>query len=240
VPDRGLKIITNSASERSADFQLSDQGFTLIELLISITIVGVILVIILGALRISVRAWESGERDIEVNQRRQIVLSLINQQMASVCWDEIQKEEAEPYYFSGKADFVEFITSVSIVPGNAFGKVYVAYRILSSKGEGLSLEVAEQPLAKVQPDQRLYEPDDTEFKELISGADDMSFEFLVREEEGEAAWKSEFTPEKVAGLPAAIRFNLKMTEKTQPVSIIARVTAEQDLLQKVGSGLGRY
>jgi hypothetical protein len=155
-----------------------------------------------------------------------------------VCWDEIRKEKTESYYFGGKADFVEFVSSVSIVPGNAFGKVYVAYRIVSDRGEGLALEVAEQPLAKVDPDQRLYEPDDTQFRELITGADDMSFEFFVLAEEDNAAWEKDFAPAKESGLPAAIRFNLKMTEKTPPVSIIARVTAEQDMLQKAGSGLG--
>ncbi|MCU0598110.1 MAG: type II secretion system GspH family protein [Desulfobacterales bacterium] len=217
----------------------SAKGFTLIELLISITIVGVILVIILGALRIGVRAWESGERDIEVNQRQQIVLSLMNQQMASICWIEIQKEEEDPYYFTGKTNFVEFVSSVSIVPGNAYGKVYVAYRIVSDGGEGMALEVAEQPLAKVDPGKDLYEPDDSEFRELISGAEDMSFEFLVPSGENESVWEENFASDSEAGIPAAVRFSLKMTEKTPPVSVIARIIAEQNMLEQTDRGLGR-
>ena len=214
------------------------KGFTLIELLISLTIVGVILVIIQGALRIGVRAWETGERDIEINQRQQIVLSLMKQQLSSVCWTEIQKEEKDPYYFGGKTDSAEFVSGVSIVPGNKFGKVYVAYRIVSDGQENLALEVAEQPLAKVDPDTRLYEPRDDEFHELISDAYDMSFEFLEQTQEGEGEWGDDFVPAKENGLPAAIRFSLRMTETTPTVSIVARVTAEQDMTQQGGSGLG--
>jgi general secretion pathway protein J len=214
------------------------KGFTLIELLISITIVGVILVIILGALRIGVRAWESGERDIEINQRQQAVLSLMNRQLASACWVEIRKEEAEPYYFSGNANFAEFISGISITPENTYGKVYVAYRIIPDEGEGMTLEVAEQALARVGPDTRLYEPDAEDFRELIAGAEDMSFEFQVMGEEGEITWESDFSPEKQTGLPSAVRFNLKLTEKTPPVSIIARVTAEQESQRNFGDGLG--
>lgn len=217
----------------------SVKGFTLIELLISITIVAVILVIVMGALRIGVRAWESGERDIDINQRQQIVLSLLQQQMSSICWNEIKRENADPYYFGGKSDFLEFVSSASTAPGSAFGKVYVAYRIVSDGGEGLALESAEQPLGKVNPETRLYEPEDEEFHELLSGVDDMSFEFLAPAEEGEFTWVSNIAPEKESGLPKAIRFNLKMTEQTPPVSIIARITAEQDSLQQLGGGLGR-
>jgi general secretion pathway protein J len=216
----------------------SVKGFTLIELLISITIVGVILVIVMAALRIGVRAWESGERDIEINQRQQIVLSLIKQQMASACWDEIQREDAEAYYFSGKPDFMEFISSVSIAPENSFGRVYVAYRIVSGEKEGLSLEVAEQSLEKINPDASRYDPGDEEFQELISGAEEMSFEYLMPAKEGQAVWVKNVAPSKDT-LPSAVRFNLKMTEKTPLVSVIARITAEEDLLQQRGVGLAR-
>jgi hypothetical protein len=125
------------------------------------------------------------------------------------------------------------------VPGNAYGKVYVAYRIVSDGGEGMALEVAEQPLAKVDPDKDLYEPDDAEFRELISGAEDMSFEFLALSEENETTWAENFTPDTEAGIPAAIRFNLKMTEKTPSLSVVAGIRVEQDMPQQTDRGLGR-
>lgn len=60
----------------------SAAGFTLIELLISISLVGVVLVIIMGAFRIGIRAWETGERDVENDVRLQAVMSLLKRQLA--------------------------------------------------------------------------------------------------------------------------------------------------------------
>ncbi len=211
----------------------ADKGFTLIELLISITIVAVILVIIMAALRIGVRAWESGEKHIETHQREQIVLSLMKQQMASMCWQKIQKEEGDPYFFSGNPHAIEFISRAALIPENTYGAVYVKYRIVPGNGRGKSLEIAEQPFAKRSPDKRLCEPDEAEFKKLIPEAEDMFFEFLVLSENGEAQWQQEAIADTPPGLPSAVRFTLKMTEKTPAVSIVARVTAEQDMLQKI-------
>ena len=61
----------------------ANKGFTLLELLISLTILGVIVVIIFGAFRIGIRAWEKGEKDVESRQRQRIVLDLSKQQLAS-------------------------------------------------------------------------------------------------------------------------------------------------------------
>jgi len=44
-------------------------GFTLLELLISMTILAMIVVIIFGAFRVGIRAWEKGEKDLGVRQR---------------------------------------------------------------------------------------------------------------------------------------------------------------------------
>ena len=73
----------------------NSRGFTLLELLISLTIVALIVVIIFGALRIGIRAWEKGEKDVDVRQRQRIVLDLIKRQLASTCvsdvWGKVQQ-----------------------------------------------------------------------------------------------------------------------------------------------------
>lgn len=229
----------NAASASAVVFQHPATGFTLIELLISLTIMAVILVIISGALRIGVKAWEAGERDVENNQRLQIVLSLIQQQLSSAAWTEINREGQDSYCFGGKRDFVEFISNISIIPGNEFGKVYVVYRIKTNDKNHQSLEVAEQSLGMIRPDARLFEPRDDEFYELISDADDMHFGFLNQSETGEPQWDDNFISDKDSGLPKAVVFVLKMEEKSPPVSVVARLSAEQDILQKTGFSITR-
>ena len=76
-------------------------GFTLLELLISLTIIGLILVIVFGALRIGARAWEKGERDVETHQIQRIVLDNMKRQIASTCLREIMSED-EKYEAANK------------------------------------------------------------------------------------------------------------------------------------------
>ncbi|HMA85584.1 MAG TPA: type II secretion system protein, partial [Desulfosalsimonadaceae bacterium] len=103
---------------------MGGRGFTLIELLISITIIGVLLVSVMGAFRIGINAWEKGEADIETYQRQQVVLQLVKQQLVSIRRAEIRKEDTEPYYFKGNEHIVEFISDVSLVPGSHYGRVF--------------------------------------------------------------------------------------------------------------------
>jgi general secretion pathway protein J len=58
-------------------------GFTLIELLLSLSILSIISVIILGALRIGVRAWEKGEHVLASQQRSRAILDQLTRQLTS-------------------------------------------------------------------------------------------------------------------------------------------------------------
>jgi len=91
-PNHQSSIINHQSSISS--------GFTLLELLISLSIVGLILLIVFGALRIGSRAWEKGERDVEAHQRQRIVLGLIKQQLASASLLEIKDRGPEAVFIS--------------------------------------------------------------------------------------------------------------------------------------------
>jgi len=204
-----------------------NKGFTLIELLISITIVGVILVIVMGAFRIGIRAWETGERDIETHQRQQIVLSLVKHQLASAGWYKIKKQDKASFYFKGDSNSLECISGISVSPGNAFGNVYVKYRITPEKSNNSQLfEIFEQNIAGISPEAVLYEADEEGFHELIHGAYAIFFEYLKKTAQGELEWQDDWAPEKDAGLPAAVRLILQMNEQSAPVTMIARMQGE--------------
>lgn len=68
------------------------------ELLISLTIISVIVVIISGALRIGVRAWEKGEQDIETRQRYRIVLDLMKRQLTSICLRKMTDKSRQSFF----------------------------------------------------------------------------------------------------------------------------------------------
>ncbi|MBC2714686.1 MAG: type II secretion system protein [Desulfobacteraceae bacterium] len=209
----------------------SDAGSTLIELLISITIVGVILVVIMGAFRIGIRAWEVGERDVESFQRQQIVLSILKRQLSSICWRPISIEGEESFVFSGDEGLIDFISSVSIVPGNDIGNVRVTYRVGSNdKNDLYYLEIAERNFLTGGADETIDTLDDDMIHKLIANVYDIRFEYLKKMAPGEERqWQPEWNQEVDTGLPAAVKCILQMDEKKPPVAVIARVLSQEDI-----------
>ena len=198
------------------------------ELLISITIMGVILTIIMGGLRIGIRAWETGSRDVESRQRLQIVLSLVKNQLQAACPENIRKPEMDPYLFRGDDYSMEWISRVSIVPGNAHGKVYVTYRIDTDDNGGRSLMAAEQSLVRMGPDGQRFVVDEADFYELIRDAHRIGFEYLGAPEDGFREWLNIWDPEAQSGWPAAVRITLQMEEAKPAAAVIARFHAEPE------------
>ena len=213
----------------------SDRGSTLIELLISITIVGVILVIIMGAFRIGIRAWEKGEQDVESFQQQQIVLSILKRQLSSICWQPVAIEGGESFLFSGDEKLVDFITSVSIVPGNDIGKVRVTYRAGKNDENDLYyLEIAERNFLTGGPGNAIDETidmlDDNVIHKLIADVYDIRFEYLkitAPDEAGE--WQSVWNKGDDAGLPAAVKCILQMDKKKPPVAVVARILSKEEI-----------
>jgi general secretion pathway protein J len=114
-------------------------GFTLLELMISLTIIGLVLVLVFGSLRIGARAWEKGERAVEIHQRQRVVLDNIKRQIASVCLREIRGDEEEgptkkEVFFRGDSEGMEFISRVPMSPMIRTGMVYVKYVVREDDG----------------------------------------------------------------------------------------------------------
>ena len=154
-------------------------GFTLLELIVSLTILGVIVTIVLGAMRIGVRAWEKGEGDIENQQRCRIVLDRIGQQMASmVVPADAPQAEAAKFFLKGDVASVEFVSRISLMPENRSGLVYVKYEVRTDgKGER-SLSCHEQNLARRSPEllENIVEEDD--FQVLLPHVKECGFAYF--------------------------------------------------------------
>lgn len=208
---------------------MGTRGFTLIELLISITIIGVLLVLVMGTFRIGINAWEKGEADIESHQRQQIVLGLVKRQLASIRRGEIRKEETEPYNFKGNENTVEFISDVSVVPGNQYGGVFVKYRIRENReGDGMSLEIYESSLVAATGDQSIFEPLEAAYHLLVADMAEIRFEYLMPVEEASPEWHRVWDPEAAgaADLPIAVRLTLQAEESAPEVRVVGRIVAE--------------
>ena len=168
----------------------SPSGFTLLELMLSLAILGVVLLIIFGALRIGTRAWEKGEKDVEIQQRRRAVLDLIQKQIASACLYEIKTGD-EAFYFKGSDSEVEFVSRSPIAPGSRSGIVYVKY----SAGEGdqnekMTLVLYERDMIFMKKEDFSSDAEEYSLK-LMSGFQNLQFEYLKMAEDGsETSWQS--------------------------------------------------
>jgi general secretion pathway protein J len=209
----------------------SDKGSTLIELLISITIVGVILVIIMGAFRIGIRAWEKGEQDVESFQRQQIVLSILKRQLSSICLRPVSIEGGESFLFNGDEAMVDFISTVSIVPGNDMGSVRVTYRVgRNDENDLYHLEIAERNFLTGGLDETIDMLNDDMIHELITDVFEIRFEFLKKTaQDEESEWQPVWDQDAEAGLPAAVKCILQMDEKKPPVAVVARVLSQEEI-----------
>ena len=95
-----------------------DAGFTLLELTISIMLIGIIVLIIVGAMRLGMRSVEAGERRIDTFERSQSSLNIIDSQIQSfVPLTYVSEDGTNKYYFSGERESMQFSTNYSIWGG---------------------------------------------------------------------------------------------------------------------------
>ena len=224
----GSKTEAASKSAMTRDENPGSRGFTLLELLISLTLLSVIAVLVFGALRLGVRAWEKGEATIETRQRERIVMDLLQRQMASMAWPVMVKGPGGAFAFRGDEKTLSFLSSVALVPGNEYGTVYAKYEVRDEEeGDRESLFLFEK--------NRVFLPDpdnpaavaEEDFHELLPGFYSISFAYLKQgEEDAEPQWQGVWDPEMDGRAPLAVRVSLTEAESSPPVAVVARVIVD--------------
>lgn len=204
------------------------RGFTLLELMLSLTILGVVLLIIFGALRVGTRAWEKGEKELAVHQRQRAVLGLLSQQIASACIYEM-KMGGKSFYFKGSEETMEFISRSPIVPGARTGVVFVKYSIQEGNGDG------KKQLKLYEKDAGFMKEEDFESQRaedlftLISGIQDLQFEYLKgSKDKSETDWQAFWDLSEKTGLPLAVKIILKQDEETVPINLIVPIPCQKE------------
>ncbi len=202
-------------------------GFTLLEVLIAITLLSVVLVIVMGAFRIGVRAWEHGERDLEQSQHLQIVPDLVKQQLASISRTGIFRKDEAPFYFYGDAETMSFVSDVALVPGNELGRVLVMYRIVrDGKNDTRSLMIYEQNIAFAEPDRLFDPPRDEDMVTLMGNIAEITFEYLQSVESDKLEWVNQWDPEQAGQIPQAVRITLQTDAHSPAIRVVAPVRTQ--------------
>ncbi|MEN6624575.1 MAG: prepilin-type N-terminal cleavage/methylation domain-containing protein [Smithella sp.] len=120
-------VLTPRFSNRQCLFR-HNTGFTLLELLISITLLTVIIVLMISAVRIGSRSMAAGEKKIDVQERFRSAVFLMDAQIQSQIPLTYQEEGKTKYYFKAGAKTLRFATNYSIWGGKR-GYVIADYKI---------------------------------------------------------------------------------------------------------------
>jgi prepilin-type N-terminal cleavage/methylation domain-containing protein len=102
----------NPAHRSSKPEILDEAGFTLLELLISMTILALIFVAVLGAIRVGSKSWESGELRAEENQRTRTLYDTLARDLTMLYPLRVKSQDPnkDVVVFRGKPDSLSFAT----------------------------------------------------------------------------------------------------------------------------------
>jgi general secretion pathway protein J len=191
--------------------RLSTTGFTLIEVIVTLTVLGFILLIIFGAFRLGLSAWERGESIKEEYQKVRIITQLISQQIKSIVPYKIKTQKTEGNYlaFEGKAHSLKFVSALPIKAKQPEGFVYAIYEFKEGGSEGGRLILYEQRV--LNRDFFEEEPREELAVSLLEGISNVRFEYYQEEDQvknRKEGWVEEWNAKEEKGLPKAFRMTI--------------------------------
>jgi len=201
-----------------------DYGFTLLELIISIVLLGIIIVIIAGAMRLGFRSVDSGEKKIESLERMRASLDIIDSQIQSQIPLTYDEEGERKYYFTGEKESLQFSTNYSIWGGQK-GYVIVTYEV-SSEGDGKPVLYASENIVGIEG---------SRVTKLLDAFDAIYFEYYYKDitaEEGN--WVEQWTDSST--IPEKIKVHLVTGERD--LSIIIPVRIGKSMMQTLSGEMG--
>jgi type II secretory pathway component PulJ len=211
---------------------LPTTGFTLMEVVITLTILGFICLIIFGAFRLGLSAWERGDSVKEEYQKVRIVSQLISQQIKSAVPYKIKPQKAEGDYlaFEGNAHSLKFVSALPIRGKQPEGFVYAKYEFKEEGREGGRLIHYEQKA--LTKDFFAEEPKEELAVSLLEGISSARFEYYREEDplnNQKEEWVEEWNAKDEKRLPKA--FKMTIIRKNQegkeepPMMVLASLPA---------------
>ena len=216
-----FRLFTNPSKMHSQNRQL---GFTLIELLLSLSILSIILVVVLGALQIGVRAWEKGEAMLAVQQRSRTLLDQLTRQLTSASVLMSAQSEQPLVTFAGDSRTIDFTSNLPLVTKIQFGPVHVKYVVETEPGGKKRLLLYENNITVEDYLSQGPVRQNPESIVLIGELEDLRFEYLTGGSGGlDLNWTSSWQSQKLTDLPRAVRIIYRDAKESHQIQVIARI-----------------
>jgi len=209
-------------SARSALCDIYGSGFTLIELTISIALIGIIILVVAGTLRLGYRSVERGEKRIESLERIRSSLNIVDSQIQSFVPISYDDDGEKKYYFTGERGMMQFSTNYSIWGGEK-GYVVATYTITTADNGKQFLSAAETIVGMGSGRET----------KLFTNFDTIAFAYFLRDPtEEEGKWVEQVTEDD--GLPEKIA--LRLTEGVRDFTMVIPLRAATGLEDQIVFG----
>ena len=229
-------------------FVLAARGFTLLEVMITLTILSMMLVIIFGAFRLGLSAWQRGDSTKEEYQRFRTASDLMLRQVKSMVPLKIKTEKAEGDYlaFEGKRRSLKFVSALPVKSRKLEGLVYAMYEFKDGGSEGGRLVLYEE--RALNKDFFEVGPKEDSGVTLLEEVSEVRFEYCRPadpDKSQEEKWEEEWNAKEEKALPKAVRVSItykneKREKEEAPMTLLASIPAHQfEEIRTRAPGLGR-
>ncbi|MEZ5599862.1 MAG: prepilin-type N-terminal cleavage/methylation domain-containing protein [Candidatus Competibacteraceae bacterium] len=191
------------------------QGFSLLELVVAITLMGLVLVVLYGGLRLGLNGWDSGERRAEASNRLRSAQEFLRRQLAqSMTVYETNDDRRERFVvFAGRSEGIEFVAPMPARLGQGG-----LYRMWIEMADG-----------QLRLRQRPYLPGDPAAGEervnvLLEGVSAMEWAYFGPERDNDQEsprWHADWT--STERRPLLVRLNLTLRGESWPDLVVALV-----------------
>jgi type II secretory pathway pseudopilin PulG len=187
------------------------RGFTLIEIILAVSTLAVVVLLATSALRVGLRAWEAGQRRVDLQQESRALVELVSEALAGAYpyQGRLGLSPQRVVLFEGEEDEVRFVTNAPpLVLDTATAPFHAV--VLGRKGtEQLRLVEhvvpAEAPFA--------------DGSERVLSRSVARFSLAYRDEDG--MWQERWDAKEAGGLPTAVRVELAFgAGRTAPVLVV--------------------
>jgi general secretion pathway protein J len=174
------------------------RGFTLIEIVLAVSILAVVVLLATSALRVGLRAWEAGQRRVNLQQESRALVELLSETLTGAFpyQGRVGLSPERFVLFEGEADEVRFVTSAPPFVLDAENAPFHAV-VLGRKGSD-ELHLVE----RIVPTDEPFGPG----SERVLSRSVARFSLAYRDHTG--AWQERWDGKEAGGIPTAVRLEL--------------------------------
>lgn len=195
-------------------------GFTLLEVLLAMSITAIIVVIVFGAFRVSIRAWEKGERQIARQDRIRVVTQLMKKQISSAVTSHTLNAAAQFVSLDGSEVQLSLFSSFALHPTHSRSSVFCRY-VSETDTEETALRFAEETAEQNAAVTGVTALNANNSVTLLSGLTGLTFNYLYPLKEGEPAqWQPQWHTDRKGRLPLAIRMEISDASFAAPLTVV--------------------